>query len=789
MGDEHRERPRRAPRPRSSFDLAAQLAGLGPVAVGTPDDREAGEGPQPSSAGAMIEALLGDDPDVAEALDRLLAGAIGAGGAYAGALTLGPTGGVLRIVSTRGYPRETVEGLDELDLSMPVPLTEAARARAPLWLPSWGAEAPPAPAGISRPGRTAALCALPLRTHDGRMLGVLGLSFESAGALDDCNRGRLVALADQTCMACELLAREALGRRALAEIDRAGRLLETVLDEAPVGLAFFDTDGRYLRVNQALERMNGVPAADHVGRTVPEVLASLASKMPQDLLHVISTGEPVIDREITGETPAVPGERRHWLASYYPVHGGDGTMLAVGVVVAEITDRKRAEVERARLLDATHAAAFRLALLADAGEILGASLDLAETIDRLLDLLTSTLGEVAALLLPGPDGLLRVAAARHADDGRRATLAHLRDNVVPPGSEVARVFETGSSLVLDEIGDDMLRHGTDSDEHYRAARDLAPGPSMLIPMTTRARVTGVLALAAPRGAPAFVPEDVAVVEELARRAAIAIDNAELFTERTAIADALQRSLLPPHLPVIDGLILAANYHPAGRGLEVGGDFYDVFRVASAGPGETGGGDRDAWAVMVGDVVGNGARAAAVTALVRHTARAVAPHLLGPAEVVQAVNTALLQLGDDEQFCTLAYGHVRRTDGGAEVELVSGGHPPPLLLLAGGGIEEVSAQGTLLGQFEGASCQQVSVTLAPGDVLVLFTDGVIEARSPRGPGEALRFLGEEGLVAALAGAQGRGAAAAADAVATAVLDFTGGDASDDFAVLALEVTAP
>jgi serine phosphatase RsbU (regulator of sigma subunit) len=359
--------------------------------------------------------------------------------------------------------------------------------------------------------------------------------------------------------------------------------------------------------------------------------------------------------------------------------------------------------------------------------------------------------------------------------------------VIQPGTHSARVFASGTSIVLDEVSDADLRAACDSEEHHRAALELAPGPSMLIPMVARGEVAGVLTVAARRGAPPYGQEDVALVEELARRAATAMDNAKLFTERNAIADALQRSLLPPHLPVAAGLSLAARYHPAGRGLEVGGDFYDVFRVAVHGIEGGGPTGEEAWAVMVGDVVGNGARAAAVTAVVRHTARAVAPYLRDAAGVVGAVNRALLQLGDDEQFCTLAYGHVRLTPGGASVELVSGGHPPPLLVRAGGRVEEVSADGTLLGQFDEPGCLPVTVALRPGDVLVLFTDGVIEARAPRSAGEPIRLLGEHGLVAALEAVHGQGAGATASAVAEAVLDFTGGDAADDFAVLALEVT--
>ncbi len=182
-----------------------------------------------------------------------------------------------------------------------------------------------------------------------------------------------------------------------------------------------------------------------------------------------------------------------------------------------------------------------------------------------------------------------------------------------------------------------------------------------------------------------------------------------------LAQTLQRTLLPPSTPTIPGWEVAAAFRPAGEGAEVGGDFYDMFQVGA-----------DDWVVVLGDVCGKGVEAAVVTALVRHTLRAVVIGLHEPAQALEVLNEALLAQADG-RFCTVVMARLQRDDDGWRVTLGSGGHPAPLLRRPGRPVEPVNGQGPLVGVLESVEFRDRVVRLAPGDVLTLFTDGVTEAR--------------------------------------------------------------
>lgn len=237
----------------------------------------------------------------------------------------------------------------------------------------------------------------------------------------------------------------------------------------------------------------------------------------------------------------------------------------------------------------------------------------------------------------------------------------------------------------------------------------------------------------------------------------------------SLARTLQASLLPPHLPDIAGLEVASAFRPAEEGVEVVGDFYDLFDV--------GGG---AWGVVIGDVCGKGADAASLTALARYTVRAAAIRERRPSRVLRVLNDAVLRDTEDERFCTAAYARLELHAAGAAVAVTSGGHPLPLVLRAGGGVERAGRPGTLLGMFPDPDLADDTVELGPGDALVLFTDGAVEAR--RG-GELLgeqRFAALVGTCAHLRG----------DEIAARLLDgvvaFGAGDRMDDLAIVVLRV---
>lgn len=241
----------------------------------------------------------------------------------------------------------------------------------------------------------------------------------------------------------------------------------------------------------------------------------------------------------------------------------------------------------------------------------------------------------------------------------------------------------------------------------------------------------------------------------------------------ALARTLQESLLPPDLPDVRGVELATRYHPAGEGVDVGGDFYDVFQTSPR-----------AWGIVVGDVCGKGAEAARLTALARYTVRAASMQARTPARILAMLNEALLRQNSqeaddgDERFASVVYASLRRSRDGISLAVSSGGHPPALLVQPDGTVRPVGTGGTLLGLFRNAELVDEALELHPGDVLVLYTDGVTEARGPDGE------LGEEGLIEVLRRCAGASAKELVGEVERVVLAHQGGVAQDDIAILAV-----
>lgn len=432
-------------------------------------------------------------------------------------------------------------------------------------------------------------------------------------------------------------------------------------------------------------------------------------------------------------------------------------------------------LDRARLHEAERRASARVAFLAEASRVLGASLDYEQTLQHVVELLLDAFASLVIIDVVDGNGVLQHAAMAHADPTKRDAMERLSDVPLLPGTPVWEVLQTGVPSIVAEVSDEELRYAAGSDERFEAAKEIALGSAMIVPMTARGRTVGLLFLARDRGGESFTDDDLTLAMDLAARAAGAVENALLFAARTAVAETLQRSLLPPRLPDVPGLELAARYRPALAGLEVGGDFYDCYAV------------RDGWAFMIGDVVGTGPKAAAVTAVVRHTARAVAPYVSGPSAVVHAVRDALEAADDPEVFCTLLYGSVARVDGGVRLDVVGAGHPQPYVVRADGTVGRVDTSGGLLGVLPPVGLDPVECVLRSGDALVCVTDGVLEARQAPtwdAPGGGDAFFDECGLVGVLERAAGKTADEIAGDIESAVLEFTRGRAPDDVAVLVL-----
>ena len=490
-------------------------------------------------------------------------------------------------------------------------------------------------------------------------------------------------------------------------------LLDTIVQCAPVGFALLDLEMRYVRVNEALAEINGIEQEGHIGRRPTEILPDVPGELIETCFQrVLETGEQIADVEISGETPAQPGEERHWLVSWYPVRNDD-EIVAVGSFVTDITDRMRAE--------------RGIALLAGVGEALDATLGVDERLARLADLVVPSLADFCTI--ETVDGL--------------------------GGAEIV----ASSHLTPDEA------------ERVAALRAEADSPAVIVaPLRTRGRELGSLTLAMGSSGRRFDDRTRSLVRQLARRASLAVDNARLFEDQRRIAGTLQQSLLPRELPEIEGLETAARFSPGGDGHEVGGDFYDVFEA------------RGSWAVIVGDVCGKGAAAAGLTSLCRHAARTLSRHDPPPSRLLTELNERImLEPEVDLRFSTAAYARLTRSAGALIATVSSAGHPLPLVVRASGRVEELGEPGTLLGLLPVVRVTDQSTELAPGDALVMFTDGVTEARR-----DGILF-GDERLRELVSGLAGRPAEEIAAAIEGAAIAFQGGPLTDDLAVVVLRVT--
>lgn len=422
-------------------------------------------------------------------------------------------------------------------------------------------------------------------------------------------------------------------------------------------------------------------------------------------------------------------------------------------------ERDRAEQARRRAYESEQALSSDLAFVLETSTAVSEEAHYPQNLRRLARLAVPALGPVCVIDVLEAGRIRRVAVALGTDlpQGAEALLAA----EAPTSSEadpIGRVLATGASEVS----------GTVPAGPWRELGLRITG-QLCVPLTARGRTFGVLTLVGTADRP-LDDRVIALAGELARTAAAGAETTRQHEQRARLARELQSGLLLAALPALPGARLAASYRPAGEGLDIGGDFYDVFAL----PG-------DGWGLVIGDVCGRGAHAATTTALVRNTARAVAPLLRTPDAVAQAVNGALLARPDSsESFVTLIYAELRRTRDGIAVSMVRAGHPPPLLRRADGTVTSPSPPGQLLGVSPDAELVLESFTLGSGDSLLLVTDGILEARDPAGT-----FFAEERLAAALRSTTGAtGAQRVLDAVTAAVDAFTGGVTDDDQAALVL-----
>lgn len=406
---------------------------------------------------------------------------------------------------------------------------------------------------------------------------------------------------------------------------------------------------------------------------------------------------------------------------------------------------------------AAQAAERRSAFLAEASPLLDASLDLRSTLDSLTRLSVPFLADVCIVDEIHFNDVRRLAAAA-ADPAIEQLVRDLPSRYpVDPGDPIARVVESGRSEIL--RGTDVFGPAAAGAGRLQADFNAA---ALLVPLKARGRTIGIVVFASLDPSRRYGTEDLLLAEDLARRAALALDNARLYEDLGGVARALQAALLPQRLPELDGVELAARFRPAGDGSMIGGDFYDVLPY-------DGGVD-----LVIGDVTGKGARAAALTSLVRHTVRTAARYEASPSRVLDVVNRTLIsERAERGRYCTVAFCRLE-LNRSVRATICCAGHPMPMVMRGSGAIEHVGRPGSVLGWVEDPKLLDIDFEVAPTESLVLFTDGVTEARTT---GDAYGLGGLERLLRDAAGEGAAGIAARVDQAAARA-----GARRDDVAVL-------
>jgi GAF domain-containing protein len=372
-------------------------------------------------------------------------------------------------------------------------------------------------------------------------------------------------------------------------------------------------------------------------------------------------------------------------------------------------------LDRARLYEAGRLAANRLDVLSTVSQALASTLDYDKTMRQVAELGAAYLADAAALYIAERDSI-RVVALAHTDPAKQEPLklalsAHV--SIRDVGNPVADAIRTELPQVVTASSAGPSSHLMDASANGETPEGVRPLSGLVLPLAMGGNVLGALALLDTESPREYQEDLVAFSGEVARRMARAIENARLYRERDHAALTFQQSLLPPALPEIPLVEMAALFHPALAGLEIGGDFYDVFETPS--------GD---WALVIGDVCGKGVEAAAVTGLTRHTIRG-ASRAGRPSDVLRTLNNALLTTDLEGRFCTACYVRLRPSAGDIRITVAVGGHPLPQIIRRDGTIEPVGELGTLLGVMEEVSLHDVEARLEEGDSLLLYTDGLLE----------------------------------------------------------------
>ncbi|MFJ3640516.1 SpoIIE family protein phosphatase [Streptomyces sp. NPDC090108] len=544
----------------------------------------------------------------------------------------------------------------------------------------------------------------PVRHKDGSTRLV---EFRNMRLLDD--RGDVYALG--------LAADQSTVRR----LEQDVALSERMVQQSPIGLAVLDAGLRFVSVNPALETMHGVPAAQHTGRTLREVLPQLdPDELEVPARQVLATGTPLVAHRVVGRTPADPGQDHTWSMSLYRLDDATGHVLGVAYSILDVTEQHRVAVQ-------AETARRRLAVIADASARIGTTLELERTALELAEVAVPELADIAAVdlldavvegrpstLRPAEPAVMRALALRAERESEAVEAADPPGEVAlyAPDRLVTQCVRTAEAVMLPRVSEEDLPRIARSPEAAVMLGRVGLHSYLAVPLIARGEVLGALDLKRTRNPAPFDADDLLLARELASRAAVQIDNARWYQNARNTALTLQRSLLPGEPPVTTGLEVASRYQPAGATTEVGGDWFDVIPL-----------DGDRTALVVGDVMGSGIGAAATMGRLRTATTTLASLGLDPAMLLEQLNRTSSALEPSIATCVYAVHdpHLRRC------RIANAGHLPPVRVRPGHPPELLDLPtGVPLG-VGGVEFSTVTVDFEPGDELVFYTDGLVETR--------------------------------------------------------------
>jgi PAS domain S-box-containing protein len=551
--------------------------------------------------------------------------------------------------------------------------------------------------------------------------------------------------------------RERLVEELHATLRGSERRFDAIIGPLADPVTIRDREHRFLYANSAALVHLGFDSWEKLRETAPsEIMSDYVVRdeegrevamrdIPSVRLLRGEAAEPLLIQTINRHS----GARRWNLLKSAPLLDEQGEVEATITIIEDVTERKRAEL--------------RSGFLADAGAALASSLDYEQTLRNVAELAVPRIADWCAVDLLDEDGDRRTVAVAHGDREMVSLAEALRRYVpdrVNPDEGLGRVLRTGEAAIYPEITDEMLVQAAIDDRHLELLRALGFRSVLIVPMRLGDRILGAMTLVSAESIRALDEFDRELAEQVAARAAVAIENSRLYSERSSIARTLQQSLLPEQLPPIPGYELASIYLPAVEASMVGGDFYDVWEV------------RGSWMIVIGDVTGKGIEAAALTALVRHTLRTASEFLSSPAELLAFID-ATLKKRATLSVCTALCMRLE----GDSVTLAVGGHPLPLLL--SDQVIELADHGPLLGAFRGARWSDFSLELDTGSTVVAYTDGVTDAK-----GKADGRFGLPRLRETLERVRERPAAEVVDGLTRELEIFQAGSYTDDTAAIAL-----